>query len=130
MRVTRFCSAEEFQKFINGETLHNNTIHQRINHGSKSVGFCFVEDEPEVAFRYLKGIVDLDYCIVLDFEDGHLKPSVGAYNVGGANAIIIEKKREWCCEWYNNKVATLVYADKHYAQLAPSRRDLKRMFGI
>lgn len=130
MRVTRFCSAEEYRKFINGETLHNSIVHQLVNHGSKSVGFCFAEDEPEVAFKYLKGIVDLDYCVVLDFKDGHLKPSVGAYNVGGANAIIIEKKREWCCEWYNNKVATLLGFDKHYVQLAPSRRDLKRIFGI
>lgn len=49
-----------------GEMLTNSTDHYRGGKGgSTSVGFCFTTDKPRIAWRYLKGIVDADVCLVL-----------------------------------------------------------------
>lgn len=80
MRVTRFMSLAEWEAFERGETLINNTDHfDGGKGGSKSVGFCFTEDAPEVAWRYLAGIVDADVWVTFEFPDNYLIQSDGVY---------------------------------------------------
>ncbi len=124
MRVTRFCSFEEYFKYARGETLVNTTQH-RAKNKSLSIGFCFSEDDPDTAFQYLRGIVDLDVCMVLDIDERHLTESVGAYrkhgNPGNTQMML---KKEWCTTWYNSRIAKVISADPHYRELAPSHRDI------
>lgn len=113
MILTRFCSLEEYNKFIDGEVLVNETDHYRNGMGgSLSVGFCFIEDEPTTAWRYLKGIVSPDVCMVLDIDEALLTKSMGKYVDYGqpddgykAQACL---KREYYLTRYSNKTARLV----------------------
>jgi len=111
MIVTRFCSIEEYKKFMSGETLINTTDHFRGGRGgSVSVGFCFTEDDPVTAWRYLKDIVYPEICMVLDIDDQLLTVSLGKYadysdGKDGSDACI---KVEYCLTQYSNKTAKLV----------------------
>ena len=111
MRVTRFMSLAEWEAFERGETLINNTDHfDGGKGGSKSVGFCFTEDAPEVAWRYLRGIVDADVWVTFEFPDNYLTKSDGVYadpreEAGFYDRIIID---EWCCTSYDNTIAKVV----------------------
>lgn len=111
MRVTRFMSLAEWEAFERGETLINNTDHfDGGKGGSKSVGFCFTEDAPEVAWRYLSGIVDADVWVTFEFPDNYLIQSDGVYadpreGAGFYDRIIID---EWCCTSYDNTIAKVV----------------------
>lgn len=103
MNLYRFCSHEELQKLLRKETIHNSTDHfAGGNGGSTSRGFCMSEDKPEVAWKYLKGIVTPDVCIRLDIPKSLLKSSKGKY-VGkttqtpdGSTIISPAFKPEWC----------------------------------
>ena len=111
MIVTRFMSLREFEAFERGETLINNTDHfDGGKGGSQSVGFCFTVDAPEVAWRYLKGIVDADVWVTFDFPDGYLIPSIGKYidysNDDGTFKPCL--RREWCCTSYDKTIAKVV----------------------
>lgn len=111
MRVTRFCSLAEFHKFESGEVLVNNTDHyQNGKGGSTSRGFCFTEDEPSTAWRYLKGVVYPEVCMVLEFEDGVLIPSMGRYAdfSNGRDGSTSCLKVEYCTCQYSNKTAKLI----------------------
>lgn len=111
MIVTRFMSRAEWEAFECGRTLENNTDHfDGGKGGSQSVGFCFTADAPEVAWRYLKGIVDADVWVSFEFPDGYLKPSMGKYidysnDDGTAKPCL---RREWCCTSYDNTIAKVV----------------------
>lgn len=111
MIVTRFCSINEYGKFMAGETLINTTNHFKDGRGgSLSVGFCFTEDDPLTAWRYLKGIVYPEICMVLDIDDALLTPSFGKYadysnGQDGSHACL---KKEYCLTQYSNKTARLV----------------------
>lgn len=111
MRVTRFCSLAEYNKFMSGETLTNNTDHFKNGKGgSISVGFCFTDDDPQTAWRYLKGIVYPEICMILDIDRSLLRESRGKYadysnGQDGSHACL---KREYCLTQYSCKTATLV----------------------
>lgn len=96
---------------MSGETLINTTDHFRGGRGgSVSVGFCFTEDDPVTAWRYLKGIVYPEICMVLDIDDQLLTVSLGKYadysdGKDGSDACI---KVEYCLTQYSNKTAKLV----------------------
>lgn len=108
--LTRFCSIDEYNKFIAGEVLTNTTDHYRGGRGgSTSVGFCFSKDEPKVAFQYLKGIVDCDICMVLDIDRKSLIKASGKYaKQKDGNFICAVLKEEYCCIQYSKKTAKLV----------------------
>lgn len=111
MRVTRFMSSIEWVTFYYGWPLENTTDHfDGGKGGSTSIGFCFTEDEPEVAWRYLKGIVDADVWVTFDFPDGYLKQSMGKYpdysNDDGTYKPCL--RREWCCTSYDNTIAKVI----------------------
>lgn len=93
-------SLAEWQAFQQGERLVNHTDHFNGGRGgSKSKGFCFTEDIPDEAWKYLKGIVDADVCVTLEFPDGYLTESYGVYADQREDAEFLDKvlKREWCC---------------------------------
>lgn len=111
MRVTRFCSLNEYHKFISGETLINTTDHYNGGKGgSISVGFCFTEDEPHTAWRYLKGIVYPEICMVLDIDNSLLTPSFGKYGdySNGQDGTHACLKIEYCLTQYSNRTAKLI----------------------
>lgn len=103
-------SLSEWEAFEAGGKLMNNTDHFNDGKGgSTSVGFCFTEDEPEVAWRYLSGIVDADVWVTFEFPDGFLKESMGKYadhkDDGTYKPCL---RREWCCTSYDNTIAKVI----------------------
>lgn len=113
MIVTRFCSLAEYNKFMSGKVLKNTTDHYKGGKGgSTSRGFCFTEDPPNTAWRYLKGIVYPEICMVLEIDDSLLNLSMGKYadysnGQDGSHACL---KIEYCTCEYSNKTARLIKA--------------------
>ena len=111
MKLTRFCSKAEYEKFMAGETLTNHTDHYRGGKGgSTSVGFCFTADPPKTAWRYLKGTVSSEVCMVMDIPKESLSISTGKYadySKGELGAYSCLKK-EFCLRTYSNKTVKLV----------------------
>lgn len=96
-----------------GETLTNHTDHYRRGKGgSTSVGFCFTADPPKTAWRYLKGTVSSEVCMVLDFGSYNplIRFSHGKYvdysRSKSGNFTCI--KPEVCITEYSNKTAKLI----------------------
>lgn len=110
MKVTRFCSQHELDKYLAGETLTNDTDHYRGGKGgSTSVGFCFTTDEPHAAWRYLKGIVTAEVCIVIDIDKKCLTKSSGKYadwsdGIGYKSCL----KTEYCTRQYSQQNSRLL----------------------
>lgn len=103
-KVVRFCSIEEYRRLMSGEYLYNLTNHAALGRSTSSVGFCFAEDDPATAWRYLKGIVDSDVCMQLVFKPGTLTKSKGRYidySNGTFSSLPPCIKREWCCKTYS-----------------------------
>lgn len=116
MKVTRFMSREEFDKLMAGEKLTCTTVHATHGVNSDSVGFCFTEDTPKVAFRYLDGVVNADVWVTFEFPDGYLTESRGLYadHSEGARFGDMVVKREWCCTEYSLDVASVVDMDANF----------------
>ena len=100
MKVTRFMSRAEWDKLKAGQTITNNRRHEAK---TTSVGFCFTEDEPQVAWKYLDGIVDADVCVTFEFPEDFLTESTAKYadQSEGAKMTDLMDKREWCCAEYS-----------------------------
>lgn len=136
MRVTRFMSREEWDAFKDGRILYNDTDHfDGGKGGSNSKGFCFAEDTPDEAWKYLKGIVDADVCATFEFPDGYLKRSSGVYADYSEGAKFEDRvlKTEWCCEKYDNKVAQVVsfrnpFQGEEYAYLKMLAKIFRQIF--
>lgn len=116
MIVTRFMSRGEFDKLMAGERLTNTTDHKSRGAHSDSVGFCFTEDEPMTAWRYLDGVCGGDVWVTFDFPDGYLKESSGIYadHSEGAKFGDMAQKREWCCTEYSLEDAAIVDMDANF----------------
>ncbi len=113
MKLTRFCSRAEYEKFINGEKLVNTTDHGARGARSKSVGFCFAADKPNAAFEYLGGIVCPEVCMVLDFPNPEkdLQKATAYYaNHNGEWGDVIPIT-DYCTTSYSKDIATLISAD-------------------
>ena len=83
MRVCRFMSEEEYQRYREGGLLRNETDQGTLWQGSKAHGFCFFEvgpghDTPEERMRYLKGIASMDRCVIMDTNE-YMQKSVAKY---------------------------------------------------
>lgn len=78
MKVFRFMSKVEFEKYRNSFTLKNNKKHEgRTN----SIGFCFLnleEYKPEEAMHFLSGIATFDVCAVFETNE-NLNRTYGIY---------------------------------------------------
>lgn len=113
IRLTRFCSYKEYEALVSGQVLRNNTDHYHGGKGgSLSSGFCFTPDPPKVAWRYLKGIVDYQICMVLEIDRACLTKSSGKYvdysASSSASTIPTCIKTEYCTTEYSDRVAKLV----------------------
>ena len=104
-------SRAEWDAFQDGRILYNDTDHFNGGRGgSKSKGFCFTEDTPDEAWKYLKGIVDADVWATFEFPDGYLGESRGIYADHSEGADFFDKviKTEWCCVKYHRSIAKVV----------------------
>lgn len=78
MKVFRFMSKLEFEKYKNDITLINNKKHDGK---TNSIGFCFLNIEeftPEEAMHFLSGIATFDVCAVFETEE-KLNKTYGIY---------------------------------------------------
>jgi hypothetical protein len=72
-------SADEFEKYKNGNKLINYKFH---NGKTNSVGFCFVSCEdfsPEEAMHFLSGVVNFDICAIFEVDKKLLHKTYGIY---------------------------------------------------
>jgi hypothetical protein len=80
MQVFRFMSEYELLKYLHGKELHNNTRHQAK---TDSIGFCFFDMNdvtPEYAWKFLKGAIFPDICVVFEVDEKILKKGYGIYS--------------------------------------------------
>lgn len=115
MKVFRFMSINELNKFKNGETLINDTIHKAK---TNSVGFCFfnLDDvKPEFAWNFMKGVVFPDVCAVFEVDEEKLFKGYGIYSDPNKTLYelmnFIPKKinvDEYSTKQYNNKIFKLL----------------------
>lgn len=115
MKIFRFMSYKEFEKYMNGENLYNNTKHKAK---TNSIGFCFFDINdfsPEFAWRFLKGAIFPDICVVFKVDETLLRKGYGIYS--DPNKTLYElmnfipkmiRVSEYCTENYNKEVFKLV----------------------
>lgn len=115
MEIFRFMSYKEFEKYMNGENLYNNTKHKAK---TNSIGFCFFDINdfsPEFAWRFLKGAIFPDICVVFEVDETLLRKGYGIYS--DPNKTLYElmnfipkmiRVSEYCTENYNKEVFKLV----------------------
>lgn len=80
MQIFRFMNKEELLKYLRGEVLYNNTRHQAK---TDSIGFCFfrIDDiTPEYAWKFLRGVIFPDICVVFEVDEKNLKKGYGIYS--------------------------------------------------
>lgn len=143
MKLFRFMSKVEFEKYKNRYVLINNKIHKDK---TNSVGFCFLNLEqytPEEAMHFLSGIVSFDICAVFETEE-NLSETYGIYSKGlkssgnprqdlialllGYKQIDTFKATEYCTISYNKDEFKLVkYSENVWEQwkLAEEQIELK-----
>ena len=107
MKIFRFMSSEEFEKYINGEILINNKNHKGQTF---SYGFCFLnydEYSPKDAIKFLSGIVSFNVCAVFETKK-KLHESRGLYHK--PNTYPPEKfvAKEYCTTLYDNQKMKLI----------------------
>lgn len=83
MKLFRFMSLGEFQKYCNGETLINNTNHKEKGQASNSIGFCFfniADYKPEIMLHSLTGIANVSICVIFETKRENIRKSKGRYS--------------------------------------------------
>lgn len=121
MKLFRFMSRAEFDKYLNGDTMVNKTNHH-IKHNRKttSIGFCFFdlnEYKPEKALHFLTGIVDTDVCVVFDVNKKYVDMTHGRYANPEVDISLFDalmgiipsfEAKEYCTTEYSNKNFKLI----------------------
>lgn len=139
MKVFRFMSKIEFEKYRNSFTLKNNKKHDgRTN----SVGFCFLSIEdftPEEAMHFLNGIATFDVCAVFETKE-NLNKTYGVYakpikSTGNLMEDWIKllcgfndrfKANEYCITEYDkNKMKLIKYSENIWQQWNPTKQQPK-----
>ena len=138
MNLYRFASNEEYHALLAGKVLHNATDHFKGGRGgSTSKGFCFTEDEPKIAWQYLKGIVTPDICLCFDIPRQLLIKSRGKYSpkpihhpdgTMTATAVI---KDEWCIcelrpEWLKQTIRLESFVPDYELEICHAFENLKK----
>lgn len=85
MRVCRFMSHKEFERFLRGDVLINRTDWKSEGNKTGSKGFCFFpagpdDPAPEDRIAYLTGVICMDVCAVFDTNVNDLNSSLGRYS--------------------------------------------------
>lgn len=116
MKVFRFMSQKEFNKYLDGEKLVNTSDHRGKFSGSK--GFCFFEymdwdDDgvdgisPEYAYEFLSGVATMDVVAVFE-TDVRLNKSHGRYANPYGSFFDTIWMDEYCTTEYDNKSFHLI----------------------
>lgn len=107
MKLFRFMSKEEFNKYLKGEELINEIKHIG---NTNSKGFCFMncEDyEPEYAYQFLSGIVSTGVCAVFETNE-ILTKSYARYAEPYGRFLDSFISDEYCIEKYSNNDFKLI----------------------
>lgn len=83
MKLFRFMSLGEFQKYCNGEILINNTNHKENGQASNSIGFCFfniADYKPEKILHSVTGIANVSICAIFETKRENIIKSKGRYS--------------------------------------------------
>lgn len=114
MKVFRFMSKNEFQKYRVGEVLINRTEHKAR---TTSKGFCFMkmaEYVPEYAMNFLSGVVNGEICAVFDVEDKFLDETIGEYAKPLENKTLLDLYKNWGKSFYTKEYCTTTYSNKDF----------------
>lgn len=129
LRLSRFMSRAEFDRYMAGETLVNETDHSRQRGtASTCVGFCWFEGDPGEAKHRLSGIVDFDVCLTVEVEPSawrRLRCGTGRYmdhKTGGPYWLT-----EYCTTRYSRETMSYVTHTVRYAGYCPGPGELSKM---
>lgn len=139
MKVFRFMSKEEFEKYNKNLTLKNNKKHDGK---TNSIGFCFLNMEeymPEEAMHFLSGIATFDVCAVFETEE-KMNKTYGVYakpikSTGNPMEDLMNlfmgftdrfTADEYCITEYSKKTMKLLkYSEEIWKQWNPAEEQLK-----
>ncbi len=127
----RFCSREEFDKYMAGEKLTNHTDHsKKRGTATTSTGFCFFTEDPDEAKHRLSGIVDFDVCLTVEADRRKVKRTKGRYAdhsqpIFSGACVMMD---EYCTPEYDRDAFKLVGYTDAYADYAPGPKKLREMF--
>lgn len=118
----RFMCREEYERYMRGEVLHNDTDHYRNGvGGSVSKGFCFFNGPVDMWAHRLNGLVTFDVLLTVEFNgqqdlDADVYMSTGVYCDNPMAAYPKRKMcREICTTAYSRASLRYVSADFSYA---------------
>lgn len=118
MKLFRFMSYEEFEKYCNNEELINTTNHSKDNcKSTNSVGFCFfnfAEYKPEEMLHSVFGIVSCNICCIFETDRKNVRRTYGRYSQPVSKGSIWRRTitaHEFCTTQYSkNKFKLLEWA--------------------
>lgn len=139
MIVHRFMSEEEYDLLVSGFTLVNHSDHPYER--TTSVGFCFTPDNPAEAIRWLGGLVETDYCVTFEVQEGQLSESVAEYRdvsvpLPDASLGFIPKdgkkvrRVEYCTEFYSIRDLRIVDVSVSFRSVMGAGRIQKILEGM
>lgn len=115
MKLFRFMSLGEFQRYCNGEKLINKTEHKKEWQSSKSVGFCFfniADYKPEKMLHSITGIANVSICVIFETERKNIIKSRGRYSRAVENAYTTTREsfiaKEYCTTEYSKETFKLL----------------------
>lgn len=116
MKLLRFMSRSEFDKFRAGELLENTVNHSAVHQQkTDSEGFCFLdydEHDEQYAYHFLSGIVSPEICAVFEIPDAdaakYLKRGEGRFATPGGSFFESMMVTEYSTLRYHNKAMTLL----------------------
>lgn len=116
MKVYRFMSQVELDRYQEGGTLENRTDWKRQGHRrSTSVGFCFFGDDVPIESRlhYVSGIVTFEAVAEFEADNGKLVQSVGFYrdlakDDGVSWPLPVMAVTEYCARRYSRETFRLI----------------------
>lgn len=139
MKVFRFMSKVEFEKYRHNFTLRNDKKHDGK---TNSIGFCFLDIEeftPEEAIHFLSGVVTFDVCAVFETEE-KLNKTYGIYakplkSTGNPMKDLLNifsgftdkfTANEYCTTEYNQGTMKLLkYSEEIWKQWNPTEEQTK-----
>lgn len=118
MKLFRFMSIEEYNKYCNNEELKNTTDHSTDrNNKTNSIGFCFfnyAHYKPEVILHSITGVATIDICVIFETDRKNVRRTYGRYSQA-INKDSLQRRtviaHEYCTTEYNkDKFKLLKYA--------------------
>ena len=120
MKVMRFMSSAEFEKYLTGEVLQNYEKHRAR---TDAVGFCFLDAEEYTAndaYHFLSGVVSPEVCAIFEVDNVPFKEGTGQFADPAANSLgimaifdisTIDVKEYSITEYSRNEFKLVQYCD-------------------